>query len=55
MRTGGQKHRQQAEADLSILSDALVIFYNFIRLIAEQDNESVTYKTGLLGVLKALA
>lgn len=40
---------QQAGADLCILSDVCVIFYNLISLIAEQDNESVTYKTGLGG------
>lgn len=47
----GNKHNR-LEAYLSILSDVLVIFYNLIRLIAEQDNESVTYKIGLWGGMK---
>lgn len=53
IRRGGQKHRHRAGADRSILRDALVILYNFIGLIPEQDNESVTCKTGLLGGVKA--
>lgn len=47
------KQTKQAGADLSILSDGLVIFYNLIRLIAEWDNESVTYKIGLGGGIKS--
>lgn len=44
---------QQTGTDLSILSDVLVIFYNLIRPIAEQDNDGMTYKRGRLGALKA--
>lgn len=51
----GSKSQQQAEhpgADLPIPSDISVIFYNLIRLVADQGNESVPYKVGLWGMLK---
>lgn len=54
LRRGGRGNRHnRLEASVSVLSDVLVIFYNLIRLIAEQGNESVTYKIGLLGAWKA--
>lgn len=52
----GQEDRNTnttAWTDLSILSDVLVIFYNLIKLITEQDNDGMTYKRGRLGALKA--
>lgn len=51
----GSESQQQTEhpgAELAIPSDISVIFYNLIRLVADQGNESVTYKMGLWGMLK---